>query len=75
MGHAPQHVDVEDAGDVAVGADEAPLLHAVHPELGALQLSACYVALGGTVDANVEPSAALDADGVLLKQPSITLSP
>ena len=64
--HAPENVNLQDARYVAMGADVDTMLGAVHSELGAL--SAREIALGGTVDADVHASAALDADGVLPKK-------
>ena len=67
MGDTPQHVDVKDAGHVAMSANVTTLggLRAVHAYLGALQLSARDVAFGGAVHAHVYPSAAFDANAIL----------
>ena len=70
VGHPPEDVYVEDAGDVAMSADVLVLAGAIHADLGALQLPPSNIALGGTVEADVDAPAAQDADAVLLASPS-----
>ena len=67
MRYASQDIYLKDTGQIAIGTkvERVCRLCAIHAQFGTLKLAPCEIALCGTVEAHMDPAAALNADGVL----------